>query len=152
MRVQWSGVCTTVAESRPRVYVHFRVLLLSSSPTISYHTHTPQYTFHIPPQTPSGQYLLRVDVVVTGLTNSTSNTQYAQLYPSCAQINVQNDKSASALPKGVNFPEIMSPGSPGMQMSDEMGRMRSVDEGYVYPGGGIWDGEKIVVDRPDLGI
>lgn len=26
----------------------------------------------------------------------------------------------------------------------------TLDEDYVYPGGDLWTGEKMVVDRPDL--
>ncbi|KAF2684553.1 lytic polysaccharide monooxygenase [Lentithecium fluviatile CBS 122367] len=109
-----------------------------------------RYSFRIPRQTPGGQYLIRVAFVDTGLKGSPYLTQYAHLYPSCFQLSVQNDGTAGALPKGVKIPEVMSPDSPGMQMSQGMHDSRKVDEGYVYPGGDLWDGEKLVVDKPDL--
>ena len=28
--------------------------------------------------------------------------------------------------------------------------MQSIDEGYVYPGGPLWDGENLVQDKPDV--
>jgi len=115
-------------------------------------THTPHSTPPTFPPNPSGQYLLRVDVVVAALANSTYNNQYAQLYPSCAQISVRHNGSAIALSEGVRFPEVMSPDSPGLQMNADMAGMRSVDDDYVHPGGRIWDGEEMVVDRPDLGV
>ena len=86
------------------------------------------------------------------MSGSTTVTQYAQLYPSCAQINVKNKAGANALPKGVKFPNIMAPNEPGMQTSDEMYGMRNVDKGYAYPGGPIRDGEKSVADYPDMGF
>lgn len=37
-----------------------------------------------------------------------------------------------------------------MLTSLEMYRMQSIDEGYVYPGGPLWDGENLVQDKPDV--
>jgi hypothetical protein len=38
----------------------------------------------------------------------------------------------------------------GMTISWEMTNHYSVDANYTHPGGPIWDGEKIVIDKPVL--
>jgi hypothetical protein len=70
-----------------------------------------------------------------------------QLYPSCAQLNIKSD-SKGAFPAGVQIPQIFSPDGPGMETSVEMSQFEKIDEGYEYPGGPLWDGEKMVVDKP----
>jgi hypothetical protein len=115
-------------------------------------------------QTPAGQYLLRLDEVNTGIQNETGAV--AQLYPSCAQLEVKSDFTGS-LPAGVNIPDVLTDASPGMAFSIlsttqrtvlittlgmavslEMYRRQKLDEEYVYPGGPLWDGTSLVQDKP----
>jgi hypothetical protein len=35
----------------------------------------------------------------------------------------------------------------GIQTSIEQYRRQKVDEGYIYPGGPLWDGEKLIEDK-----
>lgn len=70
-----------------------------------------------------------------------------QLYPSCAQLNIKSD-STGAFPVGVQIPQVFSPDGPGMETSSEMAAFERIDEGYEYPGGPLWDGEKMIVDKP----
>ncbi|KAI1284704.1 glycoside hydrolase [Xylaria sp. FL0933] len=109
----------------------------------------PKFEFKIPLQTPPGQYLLRIDMIWPGtVINQSNDTLYAQLYPSCAQIQVESDASTNTLPKGINIPEGLSPSSPGMTVSEDMHYGRTMDEDFVYSGGPLWDGEKLVIDKP----
>ncbi|KAF2691079.1 lytic polysaccharide monooxygenase [Lentithecium fluviatile CBS 122367] len=108
-------------------------------------TPVPRFAFKIPPQTPSGQYLLRMDLIW-----AYSLAGGAQMYPSCAHIDVSGI-STGQLPAGVQIPEIFSPDSPGMTLSWEMGNQYSVDANYSHPGGPLWDGEKLVPDKPVIG-
>jgi hypothetical protein len=84
-----------------------------------------QFTFKIPSQTPSGQYLLRMDLIwatwsgaqctwptTDGFVVSVINRQLHLVYPTCAQISVTGS-STGDLPAGVKIPEIFSPDSPG---------------------------------------
>lgn len=76
----------------------------------------PRIIVKIPSQTPSGQYLMRMDYIWAGWKSETSKIgdtgTYAQMYPSCAQLNVVSDSQA-AFPKGVKIPEILAPDQPG---------------------------------------
>ncbi|KAF2004387.1 hypothetical protein P154DRAFT_572046 [Amniculicola lignicola CBS 123094] len=108
-----------------------------------------RFIFKVPKQTPAGQYLMRVDLAWPGFVyklgaDLISDVQ-GQLYPSCAQIEVESDVTGS-LPKGIKIPEDLQPKSQGMQTSLEMYNNQKVDEGYVYPGGPLWDGEKLIED------
>ncbi|KAF2118757.1 glycosyl hydrolase family 61-domain-containing protein [Lophiotrema nucula] len=116
------------------------------------YTRTPPHlTFKIPPQTPSGQYLMRMDVIWSGMTDEYIKIGEAgslgQMYPSCAQLNIVSDSTAP-FPKGVKIPEIFDPYAPGMTTTYEMYNMQSLDANYTYPGGDLWDGEKFVEDKP----
>ncbi|KAI1429620.1 glycoside hydrolase [Xylaria sp. FL1777] len=109
----------------------------------------PKFEFNIPPQTPPGEYLLRIDMIWPGTVMQQYNdTLYAQMYPSCAQIRVESDAFNNTLPKGIRIPEDLSPSSPGMMVSEDMHYGRTIDEDFVYPGGPLWDGERLIVDRP----
>ncbi|KAI0406777.1 glycoside hydrolase [Xylaria palmicola] len=99
----------------------------------------PKFQFAVPPQTPAGQYRAVM---------KDNNTLYTQMYPSCAQIQIESDVVGNMLPKGIRIPEDMSPNSPGMMATEDMRYGRAIDEGYIYPGGLLWDGEKLVVDEP----
>ncbi|KAM7218615.1 Glycosyl hydrolase family 61 domain containing protein [Rhypophila decipiens] len=122
----------------------------------------PRFSFKIPAQTPPGQYLMRMDAVYIGgqyVIAGNAITVEAQLYPSCAQIEViapaenGNASSSTAFPKGIRIPEDIVEGTLGMQLASlEMYRQQTIDPGYYYPGGMLWDGEKMVQDRPDLTV
>jgi hypothetical protein len=67
----------------------------------------------LPKQTPAGQYLIRFDTIWPGtLQDSGAVNNYAQIYASCAQIEVESEYTGP-LPKGVRIPEDMDVGSPG---------------------------------------
>ncbi|KAF2106161.1 glycosyl hydrolase family 61-domain-containing protein [Lophiotrema nucula] len=106
----------------------------------------PRFTFKIPVQTPPGQYLMRMDVPWIGQVNSYGHVP-TQMYPSCAQLSIRSNSTA-AFPKGVKMPDIFMPEAPGMETSPDMRELKVVDEGFVYPGGPLWDGETMVVDKP----
>jgi hypothetical protein len=38
----------------------------------------------------------------------------------------------------------------GTQFSEAMNNFKKVDSDYIYPGGPLWDGEKLVQDRPPV--
>lgn len=105
----------------------------------------------IPKQTPAGQYLLRVDQIWPGYYWKEGNTivrgSEGQLYPSCAQIEVESEVVGGKLPKGIKIPEDFSPASPGMQTNrdEQLGNFTGSD--YVYPGGPLWDGETFIHEK-----
>lgn len=103
-----------------------------------------------------------MDLIFAALRGNSATS--GQMYPSCAQIEVISETTGS-LPEGVHIPDVMSPGSPGtyslqqlfsfmltdivgMTLSPNMYNLQSVDQGYTYPGGPIWDGEKLIADQP----
>jgi hypothetical protein len=73
----------------------------------------------------------------------------AQLYPSCAQINVENGNGT--LPAGVKIPEVFIHQAPGMYTSLGMATGKKIDNRWEYPGGPIWDGVKLTQDVPAKG-
>jgi hypothetical protein len=104
--------------------------------------------FKIPQQTPAGEYLLRMDLIWPGLWQPPIYvSDGAQFYPTCAQILVKSNVTGS-LPEGIKIPEGFNKTEPGMRTSLAMYREQSLDEGYVYPGGPLWDGEELVQDKP----
>ncbi|KAK9771610.1 putative Glycoside hydrolase [Seiridium cardinale] len=108
------------------------------------------FVFKVPAQTPAGQYLLRIDEINTGLeehNDGFNSTAPAQIYPSCAQIQVESDYSGE-LPAGINIPEDLSHTSPGMAVTLSMYSDESIDDDYSYPGGPLWDGIELVQDKP----
>ncbi|KAM7185564.1 glycosyl hydrolase family 61 domain containing protein [Naviculisporaceae sp. PSN 640] len=119
----------------------------------------PRFSFKIPAQTPPGQYLMRMDAIYLGFQDVIAGnlvTSEQQLYPSCAQIEVVGsgeESNTSSFPKGIRIPEDIIDGTPGMPfVSLDMYRQATIDPGYHYPGGPLWDGEKLVQDRPDLTV
>ncbi|KAH8166266.1 hypothetical protein CIB48_g1931 [Xylaria polymorpha] len=70
-------------------------------------------TYRLPGRTPKGQYLLRFDVVNTGVIQPGFTEWPAQLYATCAQIEVETDGEVGALPKGISIPETLAHFSPG---------------------------------------
>ncbi|KAI0397556.1 glycosyl hydrolase family 61-domain-containing protein [Xylariaceae sp. FL0594] len=105
-----------------------------------------RFLFNLPKETPAGQYLLRLDMANPGRVNVTN----AQIYATCAQIEVVGDAGNGTLPKGIRIPEDMTDDSPGMSMSRSMNNGQSVDADYVYAGGPLWDGVNYVQDKPEL--
>ncbi|KAF1994663.1 hypothetical protein P154DRAFT_613009 [Amniculicola lignicola CBS 123094] len=105
--------------------------------------------FKIPTQTPAGQYLMRMDIIWSGMTDNYTKIgdSLGQMYPSCAQLNIVSG-SKVAFPQGVKIPEIFSPEAPGMTTSWEMVNNMQLDDNYTYPGGPLWDGERLIVDEP----
>ncbi|KAF2280138.1 uncharacterized protein EI97DRAFT_429896 [Westerdykella ornata] len=116
-----------------------------------YRADPPHLEFKIPPQTPAGKYLMRMDVVWSGLTNQYIKIgepgSLAQMYPSCAHLDIQSD-SRAPFPAGVKIPDIFAPEAPGMVTSSEMANRLQLDANYTYPGGPLWDGEKFIEDKP----
>ncbi|CAI6340687.1 unnamed protein product [Periconia digitata] len=106
----------------------------------------PRAPFKIPKQTPAGQYLMRIDLMWPGTKEAEQND--AQMYPGCAQIEVESEYTGSLPEGGVKIPEDLATGKPGTLMSRDMQNFQKVDEDYEYPGGPLWDGEKLVQDRP----
>jgi hypothetical protein len=59
--------------------------------------------------------VLRMDLVWPGMIDSYVNfTVRAQMYPSCAQIQVEGDTESKAMPKGIRIPEDFTHESPGI--------------------------------------
>ncbi|KAI9159064.1 putative endo-beta-1,4-glucanase D [Paramyrothecium foliicola] len=142
---RWTKIHTTgleIRKDRPQEPVYWLPHNDNKTP--------PRFIFKLPKQTPTGQYLLRVDLIWPGLLwikdGKVITDGHAQFYASCAQIEVESDASGS-LPCGIRIPEDVSLKSPGMQVSLEQYNGKKVDEDYVYPGGPLWDGETLVEDR-----
>ncbi|KAI0166931.1 glycosyl hydrolase family 61-domain-containing protein [Hypoxylon sp. FL1284] len=110
-----------------------------------------RFIFKIPAQTPAGQYLLRTDIIWPGFDwPEIPSSSLAQLYPTCTQIQVESEFDGDLPSGGILIPEDLSPTSPGMSTTLDMYRNEVLDEDFVYPGGMIWDGEKLVVDKPTV--
>ncbi|KAF2791623.1 lytic polysaccharide monooxygenase [Melanomma pulvis-pyrius CBS 109.77] len=113
----------------------------------NYEKQPPHFVFNIPRQTPAGQYLMRVDIVWSDFYYEGVRHNSSQLYPSCVQIEVEGD-STTVLPKGVHIPEIFAPDAPGMTTSQQMYNLKKLDSNFTYPGGPLWDGQKLIEDKP----
>ncbi|KAF2751668.1 lytic polysaccharide monooxygenase [Sporormia fimetaria CBS 119925] len=85
----------------------------------------------IPRNTPSGDYLLRVEHIAL---HQASQAGGAQFYISCAQIRVTNGGSGNPGPL-VSFPGAYSANDPGIQVNIYSG-VRS----YTPPGPAVWTG------------
>ncbi|KAI0805727.1 glycosyl hydrolase family 61-domain-containing protein [Xylaria sp. FL0064] len=107
------------------------------------------FMFNVLKETPAGEYLLRVDLVNTGVFEFNFTTFPAEVYPSCLQIRVESDFQGS-LPQGIKILEDLMHASPGMATSLSMYNSEKVDEDYVYPGGMLWTGTDMIVDKPQL--
>lgn len=93
-----------------------------------------QFTFTIPKNTPSGQYLLRGEQIALHLSGSTNG---AQFYLGCAQINVVNGGSGSPSPL-VAFPGAYKATDPGILLN--IYALPSGYTGYTAPGPKVWTG------------
>lgn len=73
------------------------------------------------------------------------------MYPTCAQLNVVSDSNAAWPPKdaAVKIPEIFFPDQLGMATTQDMYNNRDLDANYTYPGGMLWTGREVVVDKPE---
>ncbi|KAK4182143.1 glycosyl hydrolase family 61-domain-containing protein [Podospora australis] len=136
------------------VKIHSRGLVSAKERPIKWELYVdepPHLKFKIPAQTPPGQYLMRMDVLMAGMLNKYIKIgelgSFGQMYPTCAQLNILSQSTAQ-LPQGVLIPEIFAPEAPGMTHSSEMQHFQSIDEGYRYPGGPRWTGEEVVEDIP----
>ncbi|KAI9895993.1 hypothetical protein N3K66_009062 [Trichothecium roseum] len=64
-----------------------------------------RFIFTIPEETPAGDYLLRMDLVVPGLWEPPIYTaDVAQLYATCAHLSIASEATGS-LPEGIKIPE-----------------------------------------------
>jgi len=71
-----------------------------------------KWTFQLPPSLPSGQYLLRFEHIAL---HSASNTNGAQFYISCAQLNVQGGNGNPG--PLVSLPGAYSPTQPNIKIN-----------------------------------
>ncbi|KAF2856826.1 lytic polysaccharide monooxygenase [Plenodomus tracheiphilus IPT5] len=85
----------------------------------------------IPKNTPSGDYLLRVEHIAL---HQASNAGGAQFYISCAQIKVTGGGSGSPGPL-VSFPGVYSANDPGIKVN-----IYSGVKSYTPPGPAVWSG------------
>ncbi|KAF2034360.1 hypothetical protein EK21DRAFT_97466 [Setomelanomma holmii] len=85
----------------------------------------------IPKNTPSGDYLLRVEHIAL---HSASNLNGAQIYLSCAQITVTGGGSGSPSPL-VAFPGAYKNTDPGLKVNIYSGATS-----YTPPGPAVWSG------------
>lgn len=105
-RIQFTGVC-----SMTHWRLHAYVLELSRSIKLEL-INGRQFQFKIPIQTPTGQYLLRMDLIWARNGSAEGVGIYPQTYPSCAQIRIESNTSGRP-PNGFRIPEDLSPKSPG---------------------------------------
>lgn len=93
-----------------------------------------QFTFTIPKNTPSGQYLLRGEQIALHVAGSSGG---AQFYIGCAQLNVVNGGSGNPGPT-VSFPGAYSATDPGIMIN--IYSLPSGYSGYKAPGPAVWSG------------
>ncbi|RPA79854.1 glycoside hydrolase [Ascobolus immersus RN42] len=103
-----------------------------SSSGISWDMANREWTFKIPASTPSGQYLLRFEHI--GL-HGASNTNGAQFYMSCAQINVTGGGNGRPGPT-IKFPGGYKATDPGVKINIYW----PVPTQYIIPGPAVWRG------------
>jgi hypothetical protein len=70
-----------------------------------------KYSFQIPKCIPSGQYLLRAEVIAL---HGASNYPGAQLYMECAQLSISGGGNTN--PPTVSFPGAYKPTDPGIKI------------------------------------
>ncbi|QRV93845.1 glycoside hydrolase family 61 protein [Ceratobasidium sp. AG-Ba] len=89
------------------------------------------FKFKIPANTPSGQYLLRIEHIAL---HAASTVGGAQFYISCAQINVTGGGSGN--PAKVSIPGVYTGTEPGLLLSIYWPPVTS----YTPPGPAVWSG------------
>ncbi|KAI1330662.1 carbohydrate-binding module family 1 protein [Xylariaceae sp. FL0255] len=88
----------------------------------------------IPADTPSGDYLLRAEVIALHVASSLGG---AQFYMSCYQLSVTGDSSAAtAVPAGVMFPGAYSATDPGIEINIHAKMTSYTDPGPAVIAGG----------------
>lgn len=85
----------------------------------------------IPKNTPSGDYLLRIEHIAL---HQASNVNGAQFYISCAQVKVTNGGSGTPSPL-VSFPGAYKATDPGIKVNIYSGATS-----YTPPGPAVWSG------------
>ncbi|KAJ3575871.1 hypothetical protein NP233_g815 [Leucocoprinus birnbaumii] len=93
-----------------------------------------QFTFTIPKNVPSGQYLIRGEQIALHVASSVGG---AQFYIGCAQVNVINGGSGKPSPT-VSFPGAYSATDPGILIN--IYSLPSNYTGYKAPGPAVWSG------------
>lgn len=88
-------------------------------------------SFTIPPATPSGKYLVRVESIAL---HQAQNVGGAQIYLSCAQVEVTGGGTGKPGPL-VAFPGAYSANDPGLRWS-----YYPIPTSYVAPGPAVWSG------------
>ncbi|KAJ6576022.1 glycosyl hydrolase family 61-domain-containing protein [Mycena vulgaris] len=87
-------------------------------------------TFTIPPQTPSGQYLIRVEHIALHVAMSFGG---AQFYIACAQVQVTNGGTGTPGPL-VAFPGAYTGNEPGILINIYW----PIPTSYIQPGPSVW--------------
>ncbi|EAU82202.1 hypothetical protein CC1G_10604 [Coprinopsis cinerea okayama7 len=87
-----------------------------------------EFTATIPPNTPSGEYLVRIEQIALHL-----GTGVPEVFVSCAQINVTNGGSGN--PPKVSIPGHIPPSDPGVTANIYEGL-----SSYTVPGPAVWRG------------
>ncbi|KAL1870002.1 hypothetical protein VTK73DRAFT_2845 [Phialemonium thermophilum] len=86
----------------------------------------------IPPSTPSGQYLLRVEQIALHLAQTPNG---AQFYLSCSQVNITNGGNGTPGPL-VALPGAYKTNDPGILVN--LGAIQA--DAYIPPGPAVWTG------------
>ncbi|KAH7122837.1 glycosyl hydrolase family 61-domain-containing protein [Dendryphion nanum] len=111
-------------------------------------SHGARLVAKLPPQTPAGKYLLRIDQIWPGGGDPSGGAgSDPQHYPACAHIEVESNSNSNPLPKGVKIPEVLCRECPGMTFGGNHATWLEALNGTVYPGGPIWDGETVKEDK-----
>ncbi|KAF7436065.1 hypothetical protein PC9H_002891 [Pleurotus ostreatus] len=96
------------------------------------HVYLTQFSFQLPDALPSGQYLLRVEHIAL---HGASSFGGAQIYISCAQLNVINGGNGAPGPL-VAIPGVYDGHEPGIQINIYW----PVPVSYTQPGPAVWLG------------
>nr|VWP00909.1 Uncharacterized protein [Ganoderma boninense] len=93
-----------------------------------------QFTFTIPKNLPSGQYLVRGEQIALHLAETFGG---AQFYIGCAQVNVVNGGSGTPGPL-VSIPGVYTGNEPGILLN--IYSLPANYPGYISPGPAVWSG------------
>ncbi|KAF2186389.1 lytic polysaccharide monooxygenase [Zopfia rhizophila CBS 207.26] len=103
-----------------------------STGQMNWPTQVSQYTFTVPKNTPSGEYLLRVEQIAL---HQASSEGGAQFYISCANVKVVGGGSGSPGPT-ITLPGGYSASDPGIKINPYY----PVPTSYAMPGPAVWSG------------